>query len=584
MIRPWLPSVPILLMLALLVATCTPEPPEPSGSTYPELDLPFRPNIVWLVAEDLSALIPAFGDSTISTPNLDRLAREGVRYTNVYSVSGVCAPSRFSLATGMYTTSMGAHNMRTQYVQAHMDTLGLTLYEVVPPPEVKMMSEVMRRHGYYATNNDKQDYQFAPTVTAWDESSNQAHWRGREPGQPFFSIFNFGITHESQVWSQAPALGNLRYHELFTENPDSRYFEGGVRGPEGTFPNHVPDDLDVPISPYLPDTEAVRRDVRRVYSNIIEMDKQVGILLNELEKDNLLDSTIVVWYTDHGGPLPRQKRLLYDSGLHVPMIIRYPTTQHAGTVDDQLVSFIDFAPTTFSLAGIAPSEHLEGQAFVGAFQADEPRSYIHAAADRLDTEYDMIRAVRDQRFKYLRNFNPERGYYLEVTYREQMATMQELLRLRNDGTLDPYQAQWFRTSKPEEELFDTQNDPHELHNLAEDPAYADQLAKLRAELERWMTATEDKGLTPEGELIEQFWPDWKQPITEAPTAIEVGNYVVLSTVTQGASIGYQILPEGETPGERWLVYTEPVALPPDQHLHAIAHRLRYQPSDLVTFP
>jgi arylsulfatase A-like enzyme len=574
----------LALLSLLLAGACKTASDAPeSASRYPALDLSFRPNIVWLVAEDLSPLLPSFGDSTVRTPHLDRLAREGVRYTNVYSVSGVCAPSRYAIATGRYPSHDGADHMRTQAGRAAMEAIGLIPYEVVPPPEVRMMSEILRRHGYYATNNAKHDYQFAPPVTAWDESSLSASWRTRPPGRPFFSVFNFDITHESQVWNQRPLLHHLRYRELFTAEPDPRYFERGVFGPIGSFPNHVPDDLDVPIPPYLPDTEAVRRDVRRVYSNIVELDQQVGIILDQLELDGLLDSTIVVFYTDHGGPLPRQKRLLYDSGLHVPMIVRFPRRQHAGTIDDQLISFVDLAPTMFSLAGIEPPGYLDGQAFLGRFRVANKRSYVYAASDRLDNYYDMIRAVRDDRFEYLRNFRPDQGYYLPLAYREQMATMQELLRLRDEGALDAYQSQWFRPSKPEEELFDAGNDPYELHDLAADPDYAERLRELRNELDRWMAAIDDKGFIPEGELIERFWPDWDQPITAAPEARRDGVRIVLSSATEAASIGYRLLADGDSAVGPWAVYTEPVALPAGRRLVCIAHRLGYRPSAIVEF-
>lgn len=547
-------AAPTLALLLLCGACDTPstEAPQAAPRTgYPALDLPVQPNVLWLVAEDMSPYLSSFGDSTVETPHLDRLANEGVRYTNVFSVSGVCAPSRFSLATGVYTTSAGAHNMRTGSRPDYMEAIGLVPYETAPAPEVRMMSEVLRRHAYYTSNNAKHDYQFTAPVTAWDESSPQAHWRNRPAGMPFFSVFNFGVTHESRIWSKAQ---------------DSLW---------------VDENLDVPIPPYLPATEAVRRDVRRLYSNVREMDHQVGKILAELEADGLLDSTIVVFYTDHGGPLPRQKRLLYDSGLHVPMIIRFPMAQYAGVVDDQLVSFVDFAPTTFSLVGIEGPSYHEGRAFLGPARAAEPRRYIHAAADRLDTEYDMIRAVRDHSFKYLRNFQPERGYYLAVTYREQMASMQELLRLRDEGGLDEYQAQWFRPGKPDEELFDTDSDPDELRNLATDPAYSDKLAELRTELDRWMEATNDKGFIPESDLLEQFWPGRRQPVTAAPDAQKDGDRITLLSPTEGASIGYQILAEGEEPGDRWRVYTTPVTLPAGQRLRVVAHRLGYAPSAVV---
>jgi len=539
-------------------------------------DLPNQPNIVWLVAEDLSPYLPSFGDSTITTPQITRLANEGVRYSNVFSVAGVCAPSRFGLATGMYPSSLGAHNMRTQYVKAHMDSIGLILYEVVTPPEVKMMSEIMRRNGYYCTNNDKTDYQFRPTETAWDESSPYAHWRNRPKDQPFFSVFNFDITHESQIFTPTRKK-NLRYVEGFPD-PTAKY-EGNLDTSEWIL--HVPEDLKVPVPPYLPETEKVLKDIRRNYSNIKVLDQEIGLILSQLEEDGLLENTIIVFYTDHGGPLPRQKRLMYDSGLKVPMIIRYPGKRGAGLIDDQLISFIDFAPTTFSFAGFQPPDYLQGQAFAGTYQNETPRKYIHAAADRLDTEYDMIRAVRDNRFKYLRNFKPEQGYYLPVKFRENMASMQELLRMRDEGTLNEVQMQWFRENKPEEELFDTWSDPHEINNIADDPKYAAKLAELRAECDRWMKNTDDKGFIPEGELISQFWPNWEQPVTNTPNIQVAGNQVRIECATEGASIGYQIIDADEEPSEHWNVYTEPFIAEDGKKVVVVADRIGFKPSETI---
>ena len=508
------------------------------------------PNILWLVAEDLSPIIPAFGDDTVATPNLDRLATEGVRYTRVFSTSGVCAPSRAALATGMYQNRIGAQHMRTTNVSG-FGIDGLVPYEAVPPPFVKMHSQYFREAGYYTSNNAKEDYQFRKAVTAWDDSSLTAHWRNREPGQPFFSVFNFNITHESQIWVQA-------------KNP-----------------LRVPYDLDVPIPPYLPDTEVAKQDVRQVYSNIVAMDEQVGKILDELEQDGLLESTVIFWFSDHGGPLPRQKRLLYDSGLRVPMIIRYPDQWRAGERDDQLISFVDFKSTALSLAGIEPPDYVDGRAFAGKFQSSESRRYVHAAADRFDRQYDTIRAVRDERFKYLRNYYPERGYYLPLTYREQMPIMQELLFLRDQGKLKEAQSQWFRESKPLEELFDTRTDPHELHDLAHDPAYSDKLLELRAELDSWLSGFEDKGMMSELDLINEIWPGMEQPVTSSPTAYKQYGRIVLSSLTPGANIGYQILGPGKPFDSTWKVYTDPLQLAPGMRLIAIAHRIGFRPSSMV---
>ena len=512
-----------------------------------------RPNILWLVAEDLSAIIPPFGDNTVATPNLTRLANEGVRFTQVFSSSGVCAPSRAALATGMYQNRIGAQHMRTTNIANH-GVEGLVPYEAVPPAYVKMHSEYFREAGYYASNNAKEDYQFQKTVTAWDDSSATAHWRNRAEGQPFFSVFNFGITHESQVWAQA------------------------------SNPLLVDEDLDVPIPPYLPATEIARSDIRRVYSNIVAMDRQVGDILGQLEEDGLLESTIIFWYSDHGGPLPRQKRLLYDSGIHVPLIIRFPDQYRAGQTDDQLISFVDFKSTALSLAGIQPPDYVDGRSFLGDYEDSMPREYVHAAADRFDSKYDMVRAVRDERFKYLRNFKPEIPYYLPLEYRERMPIMQELLRLRDSGTLNESQAQWFRESKESEELFDLENDPHELINLASNPLYDKKLAELRSELDRWIEQIDDKGFMPESELIESMWPGGRQPITASPIASRSTNDgpISLRSETAGASIGYQLLAEDQELSDSWLVYTTPLTLGSGQTLVAIAHRIGFSPSGTIS--
>ena len=538
------------LFSTLLVALFGCKHLEKLDSSQPRL--PERPNILWIVAEDLSPIIPPFGDQTVETPYLSRLSEEGVRYTNVFSTSGVCAPSRAAIATGMYQNHIGAHHMRTRSV-IDEGPEGLIPYEAVPPPYMKMQSQYFREAGYYTTNNAKEDYQFRAPVTAWDESSSQAHWRNRGLGQPFFSVFNLGITHESQIWRQADA------------------------------PSLVSKDLDVPVPPYLPTTDISLNDIRQVYSNIVSMDKQVGRILNQLEEDSLVEDTIIFFYSDHGGPLPRQKRLLYDSGIEVPLIIRFPNKWRAGETDDQLVSFVDFKSTTLSLAGIRPPSYSDGRAFLGEFVETPPRNYIHAAADRFDNEYDTIRAVRDSRFKYLRNYNLDKPYYLPLPYREQMPIMQELLRLNEQGKLNQNQAQWFRHQKPLEELFDIENDPHELQNLAEDPAYSDKLIELRVELDSWLSGFKDLGFKPEDELIKELWPGGTQPITKPPSIFLRNGKVQISSDTPGANIAFQIIPYEAALDESWRVYTGPFKLGSTNRLVAVAHRIGYLPSHQVEF-
>lgn len=540
----------LLAGLALAVQMGCNSPVKESVSENPPLDLPDRPNILWIVAEDLSPFLPSWGDSTVETPNISRLVAEGVKYTHVFSPSGVCAPSRAAISTGMYPAHIGAHHMRTGGNPKYFPK-NLTPYEALPDPEIQMHSERLRRAGYYCSNNSKEDYQYQKPLTAWDESSRTAHWRNRKPGQPFFSIFNLGITHESQIWARAK---------------DSLW---------------VDEDLEVNVPPYLPDNEIGRTDLRRMYSNIKIMDKQVGDILAELEEDGLLEKTIIFWYSDHGGPLPRMKRLVYDSGIRLPMVIRFPNKARAGETDDQFISFIDFKPTIMSLAGIEPGDFLDGKAFLGKYAKKEEAKYVHAAGDRFDGKTDMVRAVRDKQYKYIRNYYPEKPMYLPVAYRENMPIMKELLRMREAGELNEVQALWFRETKPKFEFYDLEKDPHEVNNLADDPAYADKIKELSEECDRWMAEIEDRGLIPEREYLESIWPGQIQPITEDLVVKQDKGMLTLSSATAGASIAYQILDRDEEAGKRWEVYTESLEVPKGKKLVAIAHRIGYKPSELL---
>ena len=568
-----------LFLLALLPLLCTCDRAQEKsgvGSRESGVSAAKRPNILWLTCEDISPLLAMFGDSTARTPNLDRLAARGVRFPNAFSVAGVCAPSRHAIATGMYPISTGGHNMRTQWNAEILASVGLKPYGAVLPPEVKMMSQILREEGYWCTNNQKTDYQFEPPKTAWDELGPKAHWRHRpDPAMPFFAVFNMEITHESQIWGTGKT--NLRFEEGF-EDPDYPTYRwddllaGRDRPPLTVWPDSVP------LPPYLVDDAITRRDAARVYSNIEIMDRQVGFLLDQLEADGLADNTIIFFYSDHGGPLPRQKRLLYDSGLRVPMVVAWPDGHRAGEVDDRLFSFVDLAPTTFSLAGVELPNYLQGQAILGPTAAP-PRDYVFAASDRLDGFYDRIRACRDKRFKYLRNYYPERGYYLPVVYREQMGAMQSLLEGRDRGTLTDAQAQWFRKTKPKEELFDTEADPYELRNLSGDPAYAEKLAELRMATDSWLERVGDLGAVNEIELVHQFWGGASEmPVTGRPQASRdsLGRFVLRSK-TEGAQIAYQLTPRGGEPG-RWLVYTGPIDYVRGDTLRAVAQRIGFAES------
>lgn len=508
-----------------------------------------RLNVLWLVTEDISPYIAAYGDSTAKTPNLDRLAHEGVRYTNVFDVSGVCAPSRSALITGMYPTCLGTDNMRTQ---DYFPQLGIPKYSVVLPPFVKMFSQIMREHGYYTTNNNKDDYQFRGLKAGWDQDDNQATWKNRPDNKPFFSVFNFFVTHESQIW--------VRKNDSMLVDP-----------------------LKVKLPPYYPEDPIIGRDVARMYSNIVLMDRLVGQKLKELEDAGLLDKTIIVWYSDNGGPLPRGKREIYDSGLRVPMLIRFPNAKSAGTTDSQLISFVDMAPTVLSWAKIKIPDYMQGQAFSGGQKA-KPRKYIYAARDRMDECYDMVRAVGDGRFKYIKNYRPELPYIQNISYRRQMDLMNQLIKLNEDGKLDSIQNLWFRKTKPAEEFYNTKADPYELHDLANDPRYSTKKRELKAVLENWMKNMNDKGFIPEKKFVESMWPRMIQPSTAQPDFTMQRGKIHITCSTIGNAISWQLVENGKNPDKNgWQIYTHPVTLLAHKDLYAMAERIGYKPSNIVKF-
>lgn len=511
-----------------------------------------KPNILWITCEDMSEHLGCYGDFTVPTPNIDRLAREGVRYTNMYSIAGVCAPSRSAIITGMYPTSIGSHNMRTQFQTLVPD---LKPYSIVTSPQVRCFSEYLREAGYYCTNNEKTDYQFEPPLSAWNENSKTAHWRGKRPEQPFFAIFNLMVTHESQVWA--------RKDEPLLVSPEK-----------------------VKVPSYYPDNEIIRKDLARFYSNIATMDKQVGDILKQLEEDGELENTIIFFYSDHGDGLPWVKRELYDRGLRVPFIIRYPNQKDAGKIDTELHSFVDLAPSMLSLIGIKPPKYLQGEAFVGKYASKTPRKYIYAARDRMDSEYDRVRAVRDKQFKYLKNYQPEKPYYQNIAFRLQQDMMKEILRLRDAGQLNATQMLWFRPTKPVEELYDLANDPYEFNNLAENPAYQAKLEELRNAHLDWQKKYGDKGSIPEKEMVSQMLTNGQQSEIQVPIMKVNKIKVSISCATEGASILYKI--ESKDAGiqkidsryvAQWQLYTKPFNIKEGDTVYTIATRIGFKQSE-----
>lgn len=428
-----------------------------------------RPNILWITCEDISPDLGCYGDPYAVTPNLDRLAKQGVRYTRAFATASVCTPARSCLITGVHATSLGTQHLRG----------------AVPlPAEIRCFTVYLRKAGYYCSNNAKEDYNFVTPAGTWDESSNRAHWRRRAPGQPFFSVFNFTTTHQGQI-RLPPEQFARRTAELSQQQ------------------RHDP--AKAPLPPYYPDTPVVRRDVARLYDLITAMDQQVGDLLWQLEEDGLADETIVFFFSDHGTGMPRHKRWLYDSGIRVPLIIRFPREYldwapgPPGTTSDRLVSFVDFAPTLLSLAGLEIPAYVQGRVFLGE-RASRPQRYVFVARDRVDEVYELSRAVRDPRYKYIRNYMPHRPRMQYSTYSERTPTRQELRRLAAEGKLEGPAKDFMSPWKAPEELYDTQNDPHEIHNLARSPEHRETLQRMRGVLQSWMAQTRDTGLLPEAEM------------------------------------------------------------------------------------
>jgi len=430
-----------------------------------------KPNIVWLSCEDISPHIGCFGDEHAITPNIDQLAREGVRYTNAFTTAGVCAPCRSGIITGMYQTTIGTHHMRCN---------------AKLPAMIKAFTTYLRTAGYYCTNNSKTDYQTSDLRDAWNESSGKAHWRKRDKQQPFFSVFNFTGCHESGIASES------KYKSVTAKLKPSQ--------------RQDPKKLDLP--PYYPDTPIVREDWKRNYELITAMDAWAGDLIEQLKEDGLYDDTIIFFWSDHGVGLPRAKRWLYDSGTHIPLVIQIPEQYRAGgqgkpgSVDDRLVNSIDFGPSVMNLAGLGTPEYMQGQPFVGP-NLPKPREYVFGARDRMDERYDIIRTVRDKRYRYIRNYEPLKTYYQYMNTPEKGATMKEIRRVHAEGKLPPAARLFMAERKPVEELYDLKNDPHEVNNLADNPKYADRLERMRQVHLQWVRQTKDLGLMPEPELVDR---------------------------------------------------------------------------------
>jgi len=525
-----------------------------------------RPNILWISTEDMSPHLGCYGDKTARTPNIDRLASQGIRFTNVFTTAAISAPCRAGMITGMYQTSIGCMHMRTtSYRRSAENPLQFT---AVPPHYVKAFTEYMRAAGYYCTNNSKTDYQFAKDpvpASIWDECSRNAHYRNRpDKNQPFFAVFNYIGTHESQNWD---------INRVKTD----------------------PGKVSVP--PYYPDNEIIRKNLAKMYDNIARLDSVVAVLVKELEREGEMDNTIIFFWGDHGDGLPRCKRWLYDSGLNIPLIIKWPGNKNAGTVDDRLISSIDFGPTVLSLAGIPVPSHMQGIPFLGS-QQGKARNAVFAARDRVDESYDMIRSVRTKNYLYIRNFYPAEPFTIWIPYLSNMPVYKEMLRLDAEGKLTGPQKSWMAKNRPPEELYDVKSDPFQITNLASKPELRKVLEEMRRMQDIWTNETGDMGHLNEPEMIERMWPGGVQPVTDVPYFIinapedrASKNYRTGGTFsspmtlsfycpTHGSSMVYT-LEEKDNP--HWLLYSGSLNLKPGLHkIRVKAVRYGYKDSDELT--
>ncbi len=428
-----------------------------------------KPNILWITCEDLHPMLGVYGDELVQTPTLDALAAEGQLYENAFATAPVCLPARSAIITGVYATSLGTQNLRS---------------ETQVPEHIIGFPKFLREAEYYCTNNAKEDYGFTdPTI--WDDSSENGHWRNRpDADQPFFSVFNIGTTHQSRIFGD-DAFFKKRFGSLLERI-------------ERTNPK------DVELFPFYPDTPEIRKYVARYYDLAAMMDIQVSQLLMQLEEDGLTENTIVFFYADHGIGLPRGKRALHDTGMQVPLIIRMPEQYReqygfeASARIDDMVSLIDMPATVLHLAGLEIPDYMEGESiFADDFEGDR---VLFGASDRVDEGFEFSRSARNQEFLYIRNYLPYLPLIQPNHYSDQSEISQALKSALKSAKVTPLQASLIATPRPAEELYDVVNDPLQINNLASKSEYAEQLLEMRWVVQKWQIETCDTGLFPEARV------------------------------------------------------------------------------------
>ena len=427
-----------------------------------------RPNIILIGAEDISPNLGCYGDPDAITPNLDKFAAQGARFDKAFTHCPVCAPTRSGMITGMYPTTMGSHHMRSQLLKT-------------PPTYV----DHLRKAGYFVCwpdKNGKKDFNFN-VPKDWVDST--ADWTSKPEtlpkDKPWFAYVNYTMTHESK------ARASQKQYEQITKRLK---------------PGERRDRSKVTLPPYYPDTPAVRECVGKYHDNITALDYEIADLMKYIDEQGWTDNTLVIFFGDHGWGLSRGKRWCYESGTRVPMMARWPAKIEPGTVREDLVCFLDLAPTFLAVADAPVPDYMVGRVIVGDKTQPAP-DYIFSTRDRMDEAFDRIRTVRGPRFRYIRNFHPELPYAQYINYMDEMPIMKDWRRLASEGKLNPIQMRFFAKTKPKEELYDLQADPYEINNLADKPEHQDTMKEMRAALEKWIVDTGDLGRVPEQELIDR---------------------------------------------------------------------------------
>mgnify|MGYP006083121001 CR=1 FL=1 len=462
-------------------------------------------NILWLVCEDQSLFFSSYNDSIAKTPNIEELASKGIVYDNFFSVSPVCSPSRSSIITGMYPTTIGTQHMRAyKKNKGSINTkTNLPIYSAIPKREVKFFTENLRKMGYFCSNNSKEDYNMKMSPLAWDESNKNAHWRNRQENQPFFSVFNFNITHESRIWS------NYKKHNSEEINK-------------------------VILPPFLPNNNIIKNDFITNYKNIEKLDEQLGKIINQLKEDGLYENTVIFFFSDHGGPFPRYKRSIYDSGLKCPLIIKWTEARNE-LRNNQMISFIDLAPTILELTKSEINHEMEGVSFYN----QNNRDYIFAATDRFDEYTDKRRCVRNKEFKLILNCDTNSSIMKPVSYRQNMKTMRILDSINDLKKNNIYIDNWYKKTKPKYELYDIVNDHYELKNLYTNKDYDSVFYELKKKLDNWIDESDYGNMSEEHMLEEMFSNEFRQMKLNLPTIKKSNEGFIIYSNNSGASIGYR---------------------------------------------